>query len=184
MTIQRTTRATPVDIEIRGDGRTLVGIVAPFDSPARIFDRDGRYTETIDRHAFDRTIRERGPGKVKLLCQHDAKSLPIGRAVTLRPESKGLYGELKVSATDMGDQVLTPVRDGALDGLSIGFKPIRDRWSPDRSLRHLLEVRLDEISVVNFPAYESARVEAVRSEATPNLLAARRRLLELNRTPT
>ncbi len=175
----RTMRATPVDLEIRGaDGRTLCGIVAPFNQPAKIVDYDGQYIETIDRGAFDRTISERGPARVKLLCQHDSKTLPIGRATTLRPEASGLYGELRVSETDLGEQVLTLVRDQALDGLSIGFRTIRERWSPDRKLRHLLEIRLDEISVVNFPAYETARVLAVRSATQPNLLAARRRLLE------
>jgi hypothetical protein len=175
------TRATPVDLEIRGDGRTLVGIVAPFNSPAQILDFEGRYTETIDRAAFDRTITERGPEKVRLLVQHEKRNLPIGRAHVLRADAAGLYGELVVSQTERGDEVLTLVRDGALDGLSIGFKPIRDRWSPDRSLRHLLEVRLDEISVVNFPAYDTARVAAVREATQPHLLAAQKRLHELRR---
>jgi HK97 family phage prohead protease len=178
----RITRAAPVDLEIRGDGRTLAGIVAPFDTPTEIHDYDGRYTELIDRHAFDVTIRERGPDRVKLLAMHDSKNLPIGRATVLRPEARGLFGEMRISETDKGDEVLTLVRDGALDGLSIGFRSIRDRWSPDKSIRTQLEIKLEEISVVAFPAYEKARIEAVRAATTPHLIAARRRLHELRRT--
>lgn len=177
MTTDRSTRAFPTDLEIRGgDGRTIVGIAAPFDSPAQIADMGGRYTETITRGAFARTIAERGAAKVKLLVQHEARSLPIGRATTLREDAAGLYGEFRISATERGDEVLELVRDGALDGLSIGFRVIRDKWSPDHSIRNLLEARLDEVSVVNFPAYESARIEAVRAELAPNLVIAQRRL--------
>jgi HK97 family phage prohead protease len=177
----RTTRAHPVDIEVRGDGRTIAGIVAPFDTPAQIHDIDGRYIETIDRRAFDRTLAERGAERVKLLVQHQSRNLPIGRAHVLRPEARGLYGELRVSQTEHGDEVLELVRDGALDAFSIGFRPVRDQWARDRSTRRLLEVRLDEVSVVAFAAYDSARIEAVRSATTPHLLAAQRRLHELRK---
>ena len=79
------------------------------------------------------------------------------------------------------ETALELVRDQALDGLSIGFEIVRDRWSPDRSIRTQLEVKLNEISLIGFPAYEAARVEAVRQATTPHLHAARRRLLELRK---
>ena len=111
-----TIHATP-DLEIRtaGDGRMIRGICAPFNTPARIPSRDGEFTEQFRRGAFDRTIRERGPAKVKLLAEHQSRSLPIGRAVLLREDVGGLYGEFKVSKTRVGDDVLELIRDGALD---------------------------------------------------------------------
>ena len=179
------TRATPADLELRGsDGRTIAGIAVPFDSPARIRDLDGEYVETFDRHAFDRTLAERGPEKVKFLIQHEGHNLPVGRAVTLRPEARGLFGEFHVSKTERGDELLELVKDGAVDALSVGFRLIRDRWSPARDQRRVLEAALNEVSAVGFPAYEAARIEAVRAATQPNLLAARRRLLELKRNPS
>jgi HK97 family phage prohead protease len=178
----RLQRAFPGDLEIRGgDGRTITGIAAPFDSPAAISDIQGRYTETIERGAFARTIAERGSSKVKLLVQHESRSLPIGRAHVLREDTAGLYGEFKVSKTERGDEVLELVRDGALDAFSIGFRPIRDHWSADGSTRTLLEARLDEVSVVSFPAYEKALISAVRQATAPNLLVALQRLHELRK---
>ena len=38
-----------------------------------------------------------------------------------------LHGEFAIPATDEGDDVLTPIRDGVLDSFSIGFRPVRDQ---------------------------------------------------------
>lgn len=164
------TRAWVSSLEIRsgGDGRTIVGLAAPFDQPAQIQDFQGRYTESIQRGAFARTIAERG-AKVKLLVQHDAQRLPIGRATSLREDTAGLVAELRVSNTAAGNDALELVRDGILDGLSIGFRAVRDTWSPDRSRRTLQEIRLDEISIVGEAAYDAAKVLAVRSGTHPSL---------------
>ncbi|MBP7632268.1 MAG: HK97 family phage prohead protease [Acidimicrobiales bacterium] len=181
MTIDRLTRANPVDLEVRGDGRTVVGIAVPFDRSTPIRDASGSYDESFRRGAFARTIRERGD-RVKFLAQHDRRSLPLGRAHMLREDAAGLYAEFRVSATTAGDEALELIRDGALDALSIGFRPIRDRWSADRSTVERLEVRLDEVSAVAFPAYSDALIAAVRS-GLPTIPAevARRRLALLTR---
>ncbi len=169
------TRAfTDAEVRTTGDGgRTLVGIAAPFDTPIEV----GGYTESIRRGAFARTIAERGPGRVKVLSQHNDRSNPIGRASLLREDPAGLYAELKVSKTQAGDEVLELIRDGALDGLSIGFIPVTDQHHPDRNLVERTEVRLQEISCVTWPAYADARVSQVRSSLTPSasLDLARRR---------
>lgn len=173
-------RAHPADLEVRSTGRTIVGLAVPFDVPARVSDGSHRYTEVFRRGAFARTIAERGPTRVKSLVMHDRQRLPIGRAEVLREDPNGLYAELRVSKTDFGDQVLELVRDGALDGLSIGFQPVPhgDRWSNDQTTCERIEVRLREISIVDSPAYDDALISAVRAEAAPQVSAdvARRRL--------
>lgn len=154
------------DLEVRGDGRTIVGLAAPFDRPANI----GRYSEVIKPGAFLRTISERGD-RVKLLALHDERTLPLGRATALREETCGLIVEARISKTVAGDEALELVRDGALDSLSIGFQPVRDKWNVDRDHVERLEVRLIEISLVHAGAYDDARVLAVRSEADPGIVA-------------
>lgn len=170
-------RAFAADLEIRSDGRTISGIAAPFNTPTEIADSLGHYTEVIVPGAFTRTIAERGADKVKLLAQHDRQAFPIGRAISLRESTAGLVAEFRVAQTQAGDEALALLRDGVVDGLSIGFRTIRDQWSANRDRRHLLEARLEEISLVTFPAYESARVLAVREATQPLLLSAQRQLL-------
>lgn len=178
---ERLTRATPADLEIRGDGRTVVGIAVPFDSPTTIAERSGRYLETFTRGSFAKTIAQRKLG-VKFLAMHERSSLPLGRAQLLREDATGLYGEFRVSKTQAGDEALELIRDGALDAFSIGFSPVRDQWSQDRSSVVRVEARLHEVSAVSFPAYEGALIAGVRSvpqTLSTELAAKRLRLLQL-----
>ena len=63
-------------------------------------------------------------------------------------------------------EILTLMRAGALDGLSIGFKAIRARTNNANGARTLLDVDLWEISLVTFPMNERARVAGVKQAAT------------------
>lgn len=181
MSGERLYRANPVDLEVRGDGRTVVGIAMPFDQPTEIRDASGTYQETFRFGSFRKTIAERGPQGVKTFAKHQRASLPIGRASVLREDPAGLYSELRVSKTAAGDEILELVRDGALDSLSIGFQPVKDRQV--RGGVERLEVRLFEVSIVDFPAYVGATIAGVRSDErhlSPE--AAARRLDLLDRT--
>ena len=171
-------RAIPcADLQIResptDDGRTLCGVAVPFGVPTDV----GGYVESFSRGSFTRTISERGPGRVKVLAQHSSGVNPIGRATVLREDPQGLYAELRISKTQAGDEALELIRDGALDGLSIGFQPVRESQDPRTGVVHRTEVRLHEISIVNWPAYDGARVAHVRSSISPlsSLDLARRR---------
>lgn len=163
------TRDFAADLEVRGgDGRTVVGWAVPFDAPTAIQDASGSYEETFRRGAFARTLTERGPERVKFLAQHDRAGLPLGRAVVLEERPEGLWGEFRVSDTTAGDEVLTLIRDRALDSLSIGFSPIRDRWNRARTAVERLEVRLAEVSAVWSPAFSGAAIAGVRSAFDPS----------------
>lgn len=166
-------RAHQADLEIRGDGRTVVGIAVPFDAPTPIRDASGSYTELFRRGAFAKTISERGD-RVKFLAQHDRRAMPLGRATLLREDAAGLYAEFRVSQTRDGDDALALIRDGALDALSIGFRPVKDVWNRARSMVERTEARLDEVSAVSFPAYDGALIAGVRTAATDlsDLIAA------------
>ena len=170
------TRTFGADLEVRGtDQRIVAGIAVPFGAVAEIA---GRFSEAFIKGSFARTIRERGD-RVRLLALHDGVNrLPLGRATVLREDSAGLYAELRVSKTQAGDDVLELVRDGAIDGLSVGFAPVVDVWSADRRHVERHEVKLHEISLVTEPAYGDARVLAVRAATTPLRTALLRRRLD------
>jgi uncharacterized protein len=152
-------------LEVRSEARTIVGIAVPFDSETTIWESGRRYREVVRRGAFRRTLAERGPQRVKVLANHDERSWPIGRAQVLPEDHNGLYAELAVSRTRAGDEALELIRDGALDGLSIGFSPVAQDYQDDLCVR--TEIALREISVVAFPAFDGARISAVRASMPP-----------------
>ena len=123
MTERQTRTLLAADLELRSDGRTVVGLAVPFDTPT--FIPSLRAEEAFDRGAFTRTISERGD-RIKLLAQHDTRSLPLGRLTSLREDTAGLFVEGRISETQAGDEAIALVRDGALDSFSIGFSPVRD----------------------------------------------------------
>jgi HK97 family phage prohead protease len=164
-------RTSPIQLELREDGRTLSGTVMPYNVEARI----GSFTETFRPGAFEGA----DPTQIPLFAVHDHESLPIGRALTLTDGPTGLAAELRVSKTTLGDEVLELVRDGAATGLSVGFTPVEDKWNATRSRVERIKAKLVEISITAFPAYADARIMAVRSEEllrTPRLTVARYRL--------
>lgn len=165
------------DLEVRGaEGRTVVGIAVPFDVPT---DRYG-HTEIFRRGAFARTIAERGP-RVKFMVNHDHEALPVGRATLLREDARGLYSEFGVSKTRAGDEVLELIRDGALDSLSVGIKPVKDRWSADQRTREHLESALYEVSALAFTQFDAdSPILEVRESGGLSVAEARARLDSLN----
>ncbi len=78
---------------------------------------------------------------------------------------------LKVSAqlpnTTRGRDIAELLRTKVIDSMSFGFNVIKDTWSRDGQTRTLDSVRLFEVSIVSFPAYESTTA-TVRSQPTIN----------------
>ena len=161
--------AIPLQFRGGGDGRTVGGLVVPYGTPTEIREMGGTYTEVFRAGAFAKSIAERG-SKTKLLAAHQRDRLPIGKASALVETADGLLGEFYVSRTQAGDDALELIRDGALDAFSVGFEPIRDEWSRDRSSVERVEARLWEVSLVTIPAYEDALVSSVRSDSDPEVV--------------
>ncbi len=173
-------RSYVLDLEIREEengGRTIYGIAVPYDKEQRI----GKDTEVFRKGAFAEVIK--AAHRVKLLRNHKSES-PIGRATLLRETDEGLYAEFKVSKTREGDDALELVKDGALDQLSIGFVPIKNRKREDGVIERI-KAHLAEVSLVTFGAYgDYAMVDGVRSDQvgeTPRLNAAKEILDALQR---
>ena len=72
-------------------------------------------------------------------------------------------------------ELLSLLRAGAIDGLSIGFRTVKGRIDPSTRIRRLLAVELWEISIVTFPLLAGARVRAVKQATSPPLSHARTR---------
>ena len=182
---KREERSYSLDLQIRedGEGRTIYGIAVPYDKEQRV---GSDMVEVFRKGAFADIMK--AAHRVKLLRNHDVNN-PIGRATVLRETDEGLYAEFRVSKTREGDDALELVKDGALDQLSIGFQPIKNRKRGDGVIERL-KAHLAEVSLVTFGAYgDAAAVSGVRSAEeqeeetyeTPRLDAARLILNALQR---
>ena len=153
-----------------GDGLTLEGYAAMFDSTTRINSWEGKFDERIAPGAFKKTLSERGD-RVVLQFDHGQHpmigSMPIGSIDELSEDSRGL----KVRARLFDNELIRPVRDAiagkAIKGMSFRFEVVADEWdsSGDVDMRTIREVKLHEIGPVVFPAYEDTTV-GVRSDLT------------------
>ncbi|QWY83291.1 prohead protease protein [Rhizobium phage RHph_X2_25] len=97
--------------------------------------------------------------------------LPIGRWLEMREDAKGLFvkGKLSNLDTDYGRRIHGLMKDGVLDGLSIGYRAV-DVLPPapgGKERRRLKSVNLFEVSVVDDPSNGRARVRAVKSSFNP-----------------
>lgn len=178
------------DTEVRAlaveKGRTVTGLAAPFNVEAPIRNASGvDQWECIVPGAFTRTIKERGH-QVRLHVQHDLHAFPIGRASKLWETREGLQAEFLVAKTAAGDEALELITTGTVTGLSMGVNVIKERVgkaTDGKELRMLTELKLWEISLVTWPAYENAGVTATRTllPVLPVSLAERRLALALKR---
>ena len=140
-----------LNLKVDGDDRIVEGYASTFGN----VDRGG---DIVVKGAFTKTIVER-MGQVKVLNQHFE---PIGKAIEMREDDHGLWVKFRISKTTIGDDVLTLLRDGVLDSLSIGFEIVRSEFDESGN-RLLLEVKLFEFSVVTFPMNEEALITAVKN---------------------
>ncbi len=120
--------------------------------------------------AFAKSLARRGPSGVRMLWQHDPAE-PIGHWLSLSEDRHGLRvaGRLNLDV-QRARELAALLEDGALDGLSIGFRVIEAR--PERGGRSLLALDLWEVSLVTFPLQPVARV--FRQGAPAGLAAALR----------
>jgi len=126
-----------------------------FAGYAAVFDRPDRGGDVVQAGAFARNLA-RG-GAVPLLWQHRPER-PIGRIEYLKEDRRGLRVIGRLSRGAAGREAAALVKDGALSGLSFGY---RVRAAEGSAPRMLSELELVEVSRVTFPMQPSARVHAV-----------------------
>jgi len=144
---------------------------------ASLFGEIDQSRDMVMPGAFTQSLKLRGARKVPMLFQHDA-SEPIGIWLDLKEDWRGLrvQGRL-IPEVVRARELLALLREGAADGLSIGFKTVKARVDPKTRIRKLHQIDLWEISIVTFPLLPGARVRAVK-QARPSTLAAPARARE------
>lgn len=169
------------DVIIRSDGkgRTVEAYTAVFNSAAEIRDQHGHYLEEIDPAAFNRTLSH-GIDRVGVFYHHgmtlhgtpsDLGSVPIGRAMEIRPDKRGLLTVTQYNRSDLADAILESIRNRDPMGYSFRGRiirsnpkrPPRARNGGQPSLWRHLELGLTEYGPTPNPAYADASIVAVRA---------------------
>ena len=123
----------------------------------------------IDPGAFTATLADEAQVKrVRVLWQHDADE-PIGLPTSMVETAAGLDVAAKISPTSCGNDALILMRDGVITDLSIGFDAVQIRMEERpgmEPLRHIVEARLWEFSLVTWGANAPSQIYQVNSLAS------------------
>jgi HK97 family phage prohead protease len=142
-----------------------------FEGYASLFGVADLGKDVVVPGAFAASLARRGAAGVRLLWQHDPGE-PIGRWLSIAEDARGLRvrGQLNL-AVARAREVHALMREGGIDGLSIGFRAERARHDRASGLRRLERLDLWEISVVTFPMQPGARVGSVKRSRTAQPLS-------------
>jgi len=119
--------------------------------------------DVIDKGAFSKTITEMPV--VPVLAHHRSERV-IGEGKVREWQGK-IYidGQLDLDDSD-AVKMLGKMRKGLIKGLSIGFETVKSVFAEveGRTIRHIQELKLWEVSLVTFPMLPQAQVVRVKSD--------------------
>jgi HK97 family phage prohead protease len=151
--------------------KTRIDADGTVEGYASLFGEIDAARDVVMRGAFRASLAVRGARRVPMLFQHDP-SEPIGVWLDLHEDATGLFARGRlIPEVARARELLSLLRAGAIDGLSIGFRAARARIDPRTRVRSLLAVDLWEISIVTFPLLAGARVTAVKQAFSPPSLS-------------
>lgn len=160
----REMRTAASDFQTREDGDNLLieGYFSVFNS---IYEIAPGMTESIAPGAFTNALKDESD--VRALTNHDT-TLVLGRTkartLELKEDKKGLWGQIVINPND-GDalNLYERVKRGDVDQCSFGFDIVSEAtdYRDDGSIHwEIQEVKLYEVSVCTFPAYDTTSVSA------------------------
>lgn len=156
-------RATEFRASERDGARYIEGYFAVFDGVYNIADG---YTESIDRHAFDDALTD----DVRVLVNHDT-TLVLGRTsagtAELRVDEHGLWGRVSINPDDSDAMnAWARAQRGDVDQASFGFDILDECETRTDAGTHwtINRVKLYEVSLCTFPAYETTELSARSAE--------------------
>ena len=171
MEMRQTKRTMPLlnssEYQMRAEGgneKRLKGYAAVFGA---IYELWPGATESIDPHAFDEALQD----DVRCLIDHEPR-LVLGRntssTLQLGTDDRGLWFDDLINEQDTdATNLYARVERGDVSGCSFGFDILEEETEhkPDGSVHWTIKkVKLYEISICTFPAYQATSVEARRQD--------------------
>ena len=154
-------RSTQSKFETReADGEMYIsGYFAVFNSEYEMWPGA---VESIADTAFDGALAD----DIRCLIDHETR-LVLGRnkagTLTLKVDTRGLWGEVRINPNDQDAvNLYERVKRGDVDQCSFGFDILDEEFEDrgDTVKWNIKKVKLYEVSVVTFPAYEETSVSA------------------------
>jgi HK97 family phage prohead protease len=164
--------------------RTTIDADGTVEGYASLFGEIDQARDMVMRGAFADTLASRGIRRIPMLFQHDPAE-PVGIWLELREDFRGLFARGRlIPEVARGRELISLLREGAIDGLSIGFRASKARIDPKTRIRRLHAVDLWEISIVTFPLLAGARVRSVKHATSKAKLSCARTCAERVRVKT
>lgn len=152
------TKGPPAPFSLAEDNPVPCAGYGTFEGYASLFDLKDRSGDVVKPGAFRRTLAGRKPQDVRLLLQHKADE-PVGIWDSVREDARGLFVRGRIIlGIPRGRETWLLMQEGAIDGLSIGYKTVKAGRPPRGKGRILHDIDLWEISLVTFPLLSGARV--------------------------
>lgn len=164
------TLSAPLEIKFATDAD-----LGEFEGYGSFFGNVDSHGDAVAAGAFRQTLEDRahkGLPPVPMHFNHGIPEMGGERAVgvwkTMAEDTKGLHVRGRISGmnTDKGRHYFERVKDGAISGLSIGYRIAPNGATFGKSAREprrlLKSVHLHEVSIVDEPSNALARVEAVK----------------------
>lgn len=150
--------------EAEDGARYIEGYFAVFGGVYQLWDD---VSETVDPGAFDLAADR----DVRALTNHDT-TLVLGRTMAgtleLKTDERGLWGSVKINEKDQDAvNLYERVKRGDVTQCSFGFdilEELMENRADGSTVFHLVRVKLYEVSVCTFPAYEETGVQARKAE--------------------
>jgi len=152
-------RPIPFELKAVGDEGIFSGLASTFGNE----DMGG---DIVAPGAFKRSLaaHTRAGTKVKMFRDHDPREV-IGVWTSIQETAKGLEVTGKLTlAVQKAQETLALLKDGALEGLSIGYRTVHATKDRKTGARVLEQLDLHEISLVSIPMNQEARVVAVKAD--------------------
>lgn len=146
-----------------------------FSGYCSVFDNTDSYGEVVKKGAFLTSLNVwQSKNKMPPILWQHSRSDVIGVWTKLYEDEKGLYGEGKLLIHDVAKarEAYALIKNGAIDGLSIGYYTKKWAFNEDDDVLELLELDLKEVSIVTFPANADSTVDNVKAERKKQLKQA------------
>jgi HK97 family phage prohead protease len=142
------------------DARTFEGYGAVFgnvDGGGDVI-APGAFSSSLAQHKAAGTMP-------MMLWQHNLSGMPIGKWQSMTEDATGLKVKGKLLTTSFASDVHIALKEGALNGMSIGYRVIAadPRNKPKGAARLLTKLDLVEVSIVGLPMNDRARVTGVKA---------------------
>ena len=158
-----------------------------FEGYGSVFGVKDSYDEIVAAGAFAESLAtHKSQGTLPALLWQHRSGEPVGVYTGMHEDNIGLKvsGQLALK-TVRGSEAYELLKMKAISGLSIGFATREDSYDRVTGIRTLKKVDLYEVSLVTFPANDTARVQGVKNiEVIEDLKSAEQYLREVGMSRT